>query len=171
MAQNSRLFRWTFAAVFAVAVVWVLLTLPAGAEWPQNAFSCASYRQDLYWHNWARRHCPDWRWRQWRRWRTQQVPYASGDALCQTLVESTGEQAQTETVARDNALVAWRGRVRFKYGERFTEFKHSRDQRSVCAPSSIPDAYRDQKLPPLYRCEISARPCRVEARRLGKDDD
>ncbi len=169
MAQNKRLFRWTFAFVFVVAVAWALWPLRANAEWPNDAFTCRSYRADLYWQSWARRHCHGYRWR--RHWRARHVPYASGDAVCQPVVESTGDQGQSEVAARENALTSWRGRVRFKYGERYTKFESARNQHEVCAPSSIPDAYRDQKLPPLFRCEISARPCRVEARPLNKDDD
>lgn len=169
MTQDNRLFRWTLVTTIVVAVAWVFWTLPANAEWPQNAFSCRAYRADLYWHEWARRHCRGYRWRHYRR--TRHVPYASGDALCQPVIEATGEQGQNEASARESALTSWRGRVRFKYGERFTEFKHARYQREVCAPSSVPDAYRDQKLPPLFRCEISGRPCRVEARPLNREED
>ena len=152
----------------------LLLTLSIGtakAEWPQNAFSCASYRQDLYWQTWARRHCPDWRWRQWRRWKAHHVPYASGDALCQPVVEATGDQAQSENAAWENALIAWKGRVRFRYGERFTDFAKARMPSRVCAPSSVADSGRDKAFSQLYRCEIGARPCRVEARPLNKEED
>jgi hypothetical protein len=161
--MKHRLFLLSLIAALA-------LISPAGAEWPADAFNCRAWRADLYWHDWAKRHCRGHRWRYYAQ-RHRHVPYASGDALCQPIVEATGEQAQTVAAARDSALTAWRGRVRFKYGERFTDFQHARGQREVCAPSSVPDAYRDQKLPPLMRCELSGRPCRVEARALNKEED
>lgn len=165
-------FRWLFAAVALATMTWVFLTLPAGAEWPtRDAFyRCDDYRNSRHWRSWANRNCHDWRRQHARRWRPQHVHVPRGDALCQSIVEATGEQAQTEESAWESALTSWRGRVRFRYGERFTDFSKARIPHRVCAPSSVPDAYRDQKLPPLYRCEVSARPCRVEAKSV-KDED
>lgn len=166
--MTQSLIRWCTAIVLFVMLVCIMLTRPAGAEWPNDAFNCRAYRSDLYWQSWARKHC-----RGWRRWKrhgttTRYVVRSRGDALCQPVTEATGEQAQREDTARESALTAWRGRVRFKYGERYTDFDHARDKRVGCAPSSVPDAYRDQKLPPLFRCELIAKPCRVEAKRIGR---
>lgn len=142
----------------------VAFVSPSTAEWPHDAFSCRAMRQDLMWKEWARTHCPDW-----RRWRGYQA-YASGDALCQGVVEATGDQAQSENAAWDSAVTAWKGRVRFRYGERFTDFDKARAPSRVCAPSSVADSGRDKAFSQLYRCEISGRPCRVEAMQLKKGE-
>jgi hypothetical protein len=68
MTQST--FRWLFVAVALLALAAAVLTsIPAGAEWPQGAFSCKTYRADLYWKSWARRHCSEYRWRRWRHYR------------------------------------------------------------------------------------------------------
>jgi hypothetical protein len=160
----------TLLALSLTAILAVLLSPPAGADWPADAFSCRAYRADLVWQSWARRHCRGHRWRYHAR-HTRHVPYASGDALCQPVVPATGEQAQSEGNAYESAITAWRGEVRFLYGERFSDISKSRGLDKTCAPSSVPDSLRDKANPPLYRCRISARPCRVEARPLNKEED
>jgi hypothetical protein len=151
------------AAISAVVLsVSMSLSLnPAKAEWPpQHAFTCKGWRADLYWRDWARQHC---RGDRQRRWKVRHVPVASGDARCQPLVPATGDQAQSEDSAYESAITSWRGEVRFLYGERFSDLKKARDLDRTCAPSSVPDSARDRALAPLFRCRISARPCRVEA--------
>jgi hypothetical protein len=173
MTQNNRLFLWTLVTTIVVALAWIFWTLPAKAEWPGDTFTYKGYRKDLYWGKYhcggryRREGCE--RWRQ-RRWKARHVPVASGDALCQPVVPRTGEQAQSETAAYESAVTAWRGEVRFLYGERYTDLDKARNKDRTCAPSSVADSVRDKTLAPLFRCRITARPCRVEARPV-KDDD
>jgi hypothetical protein len=172
MTQNNRLFLWTLVTTIVVALAWIFWTLPAKAEWPRDAFTCKSYRADLYWQRWAREHCPSYRHKTWhrRRWTAPRYVAPRGDALCQRVVPATGEQAQSEDSAYESAVTSWRGEVRFLYGERYSDVKNARDLDRVCAPSSVPDSVRDRTLAPLFRCRLTARPCRVEARPV-KDDD
>jgi hypothetical protein len=164
-------FRWLFAAVALAAMTWVLLTT-AGAEWPERDafYRCDSYRDSRDWRRWANRNCDDWRRQHARHWRPRYVHIPRGDALCQPVVPASGEQAQSEDNAYESAVTAWRGEVRFLYGERYSDIAKARRLDRVCAPSSVPDSARDKALAPLFRCRITARPCRVEARSV-KDDD
>lgn len=153
-------------AVSMVGAVVVLLAGSAQADWPHDAFNCKAYRADLIWQAWARKHCPRYRWR-----RVQQVPYGSGDALCHGVIIATGDQAQSTKVATENAIVAWQGRVRFRFGERYIDINYARGQTGkdpevVCSQSSVPDALRDKTNPTLYRCELSAAPCRAVPKKL-----
>ena len=173
-AMTPTRFRWFFAAVALATMAIVLWSLPAGAEWPpRDAFwRCDEYRPGRDWRRWANRNCHDWRRHHVRRsaWRPQHVHVPRGDALCQPIVPATGEQAQSEDNAYESAVTAWRGEVRFLYGERYSDIAKARSLDRVCAPSSVPDSARDKALAPLFRCRITARPCRVEARSV-KDDD
>ena len=165
--------RLSILSLTALMAAILSLISPAGAEWPpRDAFwRCDEYRPGSDWRRWANRNCHDWRRHHARRWRTQYVPVTRGDALCQPVVPATGEQAQSEDNAYESAVTAWRGEVRFLYGERYSDIAKARYLDRACAPSSVPDSARDKALAPLYRCRIMARPCRVEARRVGKDDD
>lgn len=158
----------------AIAAVLTLAIGPASAQeaWTDHAFTCRAYRADLYWHRWAREHCRDYRWR-WRRYHRshQWQPVNPDGVVCHGFVPAVGEQAQSEEAAWEAAIVAWRGRVRWLHGERFTDHQAARNLIKACAPSSVPDAYRDQKLPPLYRCEMQARPCRAVPRKVDREDD
>jgi len=88
------------------------------------------------------------------------------DAWCKPAVPATGAQGQDEGTAWDHAITAWRGHVRWLYGERYADEKQARSLTRNCGPSSIKDSVRDATLPQLYRCEITARPCRSEAQRV-----
>lgn len=90
---------------------------------------------------------------------------------CHGIVPAAGEQAQNEEAAFESALTAWRGAVRFLYGERYTKFDLARDPIKACAPSSIADSARDKTFPPLYRCRLSGRPCAVQPRPIHHNDD
>jgi len=146
----------------------LLASTSAIAEWPpRDAFyRCDEYRPGRDWRRWANRNCSHW-----RRHHHARRAVTRADTVCHAAVAATGEQAQSEAAAWDAAIVAWRGRTRFLHGERYSDDRVARDMQKTCAPSSVPDAYRDAKLPALYRCEISAKPCRPLPRKLEKDED
>jgi hypothetical protein len=162
----------TWLVLFAIMIAVALIAgASARSEFPRDAFTCRAYRADLYWHRWAREHCPGYRHKTWRRRWTAPRHAVPREPTCHALVPAIGEQAQSEASAWDAAIVAWRGRVRWLHGERFSDHNAARDLVKACAPSSVPDAYRDAKLPQLYRCEVVARPCRAPPQRIGKGDD
>lgn len=149
----------------------------ASADWPRDAFTCRAYRADLYWHEWAREHCRDYRWRYRQRSRQayRQHTYAHEDG-CRRVIESTGEQAQSKDNAEALALRNWQGRVRFHYGEKFIQFENARDRKITCSASSVADTVGgkiQEKLMGVshFRCELSARPCAAPARNISRGDD
>lgn len=174
-------------AILAATLAALVAIPPAEAQeaWLRKAFTCKAYRADLYWREWAREHCRGYRWRRhraWhaRRWRRRHretvvrhvVQY---EPTCHAVIIAAGDQAQTHKAATDNAVLAWQGRVRFRYGERYLNIQHARGPRGrepevLCSQSSLPDAYRDKAGSTLYRCELSAKPCRVEAEKLSRRD-
>jgi hypothetical protein len=173
MAQNSRLFRWTLATLLMGLTAWVWWTLPAGAEWPNDAFSCRALRQDLYWHNWARRHCRGYNWRKYHARHHRYV--APSDPTCHRLISATGGAAQSDESAKSRALLAWQAEVAFHFGDRYLNISEAKDATIACAQAGVPDTV-GSKIQDFIgvghvRCHITARPCRVEARPLNKDDD
>jgi hypothetical protein len=166
MTQST--FRWFLAVAALVAFAWIMLTMPARAEWPHNAFSCKSYRADLIWREWALENCPRYRRRHWRvRAQAHWKAPAYDGAVCHGSIIITGDQAHTTKDATANAVLAWQGRVRFRYGERYIDMGSAKDATVVCAQSSVPDAFRDKAGATLYRCELQARPCRATAKKMG----
>lgn len=172
MTKSEKRFLWRVSAILMGILIWMAITPPAGAGEPEQ-FTHEAYRRDLYWRGYycrdGRYHaegCDAWRWR--RQHRHYHQPVNPDSVVCHAMVPAVGEQAQSEEAAWEAAITSWRGRVRWLHGERFTNHKAARDLLRACAPSSVPDAYRDQKLPPLYRCEMQARPCRPQAMKIGR---
>ena len=159
--------------ITTITIVAAAAIAPAAAE--PEAFSYHWYKRDVYWGKFycgGRYHpegCETWR---WRRWRAQQ-PQGLDEPLCHDRTEATGDQAQSEENAEALALRSWRGRVRFKYGEIYTAFEYAKDPKIVCAPSDVADTVggKISKLAGIshWRCELSAKPCRPQPRKVEKD--
>jgi hypothetical protein len=173
MAQN-RLFRWTLATLLMGLAAWVLLTLPAGAEWPQNAFTCRAYRADLYWHNWARENCPSYRWRRsWRhRYVTQPVVPAIGSQHCPgTIINVVSGEHQGEEKAKGGARKMFMGEASTRHGLAYAELGFAKHIRWRCFPAQAHDTWTGALAKvgnkamggdgQNVRCELWASPCSV----------
>lgn len=141
-------------AIIALALAATIA--PASADWRDRAFQGHAYRTGDDCRRCGRHH---------RRWRARR-PVVRHDGKCKPAVAVTGDQGQNEAAAWAHAVTAWRGRVRWLYGERYADDQLAQDVTRACAPSSIPDAYRDKANPQLYRCELVARPCRQDLMRV-----
>mgnify|MGYP001571888852 FL=1 len=164
-----------------VAALALLLASTASAQEPAP-LSCRWYANDGYW---GTRYSPPHCWRH-KRWPSahRRLPHRHGyvpppahdGAACHPLLAATGEQAQSKENAETKALTAWQGRVRFHYGERFIDIANAKDPRVACSPSSVADTVGGKIQDKLlgvshYRCEIAARPCRAEPKRMRRDRD
>lgn len=175
-----------YGAAIAILASLAALNLPAHAEWPADAYTYRGLKNDLYWGRYhcggryREEGCDAWRRRQryarYRHRRHRAVAPRDPGAVCHPLTAATGEQAQSEDSAQTLALRSWQGRVRFHYGERFIALETARDVRIACSPSSVADTVGGKLQDKLlgishFRCEISGRPCRAEAKPLQRDDD
>lgn len=69
------------------------------------------------------------------------------------LISEIGAARITEGMAKTSALKNWARKVRFKYGELYTDFANARDAETRCTKSNIGTLYDN------YRCEINGVPC------------
>lgn len=161
-----------------VTSAFVVTSAPAQEPQP---FTYRWYKKDAYWSQFycGGRYRPEGcnRYRRWRRHHRPTV-YSNGasDTYCHRLIEATGDQAQSKDSAENLALRTWQGRVRFHFGEKYLSFENARDKKITCSPSSVADTVGGKIQDKLlgishFRCELSARPCRAPARKLGKEDD
>jgi hypothetical protein len=169
----------TLLALSLTAILAVILTPPAGARDPEP-FTYKWYKNDLYYKHYfcggryRAEGCDNWRWRRHYR-RTRHVPYASGDALCHRMISATGGAAQSEESAKSRALLAWQAEVSFHFGDRYLSIERAKDATIACAQAGVPDTV-GSKIQDMIgvghvRCHVVARPCRVEARPLNKEED
>jgi hypothetical protein len=176
MTQDSRFFRWCVAVTVLVALAWIILTLPANAEWPQDAFSCKSYRADLVWRNWARRHCHQYR---QRRWKVRHVPVASsvgvpkvGSQHCpSTIINVVSGERQGEDKAKGDARKMFMGEASARYGLVYAELSYAKNIRWRCFPAQAHDTWTGALSKGAnrmmggdgqnIRCELWASPCSV----------
>lgn len=175
---QDRMFRWTFATFLVVAVAWALWPLRAGASEPEP-FTYKWYKNDLYYKHYfcggryRAEGCDRWRWRKHHaRHHRYVVP---SDPTCHRLISATGGAAQTEESAKGRALLAWQAEVAFHFGDRYLGIDNAKDATIACAQAGVPDTV-GSKIQDFIgvghvRCHITARPCRVEARALNKEED
>lgn len=151
-----------FLALIALAL---LMPFPASAqfgEWPSRAFGEYEYERP------SRRYRPE----HTRQRHIREVQRRDWDG-CLELQRDIGDEQPREGEAKYAASHRWAARVRFHYGEKFTDLNNARDVRYTCIRSSVyerPDSDDDDEgkgrtsLRPLYRCEVAARPCRAPSR-------
>lgn len=77
------------------------------------------------------------------------------DPRCKPPFESVGDQAITETGAREAAEKAWQQAMRFEAGELWADPAHAQDKQWQCVKSSIGAGI-------FYRCRLKAHPCRPD---------
>lgn len=79
-----------------------------------------------------------------------------GDAArCHGIIAAVGFEQSTQEKALIAAHDAWIARVRFDFGERYTDLSYATDANSVCTASSITPFLKRAR----FRCKIWARPC------------
>ena len=86
---------------------------------------------------------------------------------CYGIIAVVGYEAITEETALAEAQRQWAARVRFDYGERYTDLANAQDVNSVCTRSATNESVIGKVGEFLIgqyrkRCKIWARPCRVE---------
>lgn len=77
------------------------------------------------------------------------------DPRCKPPFESVGDQAVTETGAREAAEKAWQQAMRFEAGELWADPAHAQDKQWQCVKSSIGAGI-------FHRCRLRAQPCRPD---------
>jgi hypothetical protein len=79
-------------------------------------------------------------------------------ARCQGIIAAVGIERTSKATALAAAHDAWIARVRFDYGERYTDLSNAIDASSVCTASTpVSPAVLIKKV--YFRCKIWARPC------------
>lgn len=83
--------------IFLVALAFAVVR-SARAEWPERAFTCKAYLNDIYWRSWAKRHCPGYRWRYHRRYRhAHRAPRPDADVMrYQLLLRERGHDIEPD---------------------------------------------------------------------------
>ena len=77
---------------------------------------------------------------------------------CLTRVRAVGSQWVGASGAKQSAIKAWREIVRFDSGEKFSDWANAKDVVQGCSQSSIGEVVGKV----LYRCEVSAAPCKMK---------
>ena len=81
---------------------------------------------------------------------------------CKPPVKVNGDQGLSRDKAEGEARKHFTATVRWRYGERFSDYENAREKIMECNQSSIPvtGGVVGNVLPKEYRCEIIAMPCR-----------
>jgi hypothetical protein len=117
-----------------------------------------------YWGN-----CNDVR-RRWRHYpRDHHVHQPRGErgeldrgVICHPRRRIVGDERSSREKAQQTAESAWRGAVRYDYGERYQNLDHAKDIRTNCDPSTVPSRGISKLLKAVqYRCVVEATPCRA----------
>lgn len=77
------------------------------------------------------------------------------DPRCRPAFETVGDQAVSESLARDAAEKAWQQGMRFDLGELWADPAHAQDKKWQCVKSSVGAGI-------FYRCRLRAQPCRPD---------
>ena len=89
---------------------------------------------------------------------TRVYGYAKRKSLkCLGTVRAVGSQWVGADGAKSSAIKAWREVVRFDSGEKFSDWANAKDVTQGCSQSSIGEVIGKV----LYRCEVSAKPCKM----------
>jgi hypothetical protein len=76
---------------------------------------------------------------------------------CLGTVRAVGSQWVGAEGAKTSAIKAWREVVRFDSGEKFSDWANAKDVTQGCSQSSIGEVIGKV----LYRCEVTAKPCKM----------
>jgi len=90
--------------------------------------------------------------------KTRVYGYTKRNTLkCLGTVRAVGSQWVGADGAKNSAIKAWREVVRFDNGEKFSDWANAKDVTQGCSQSSIGEVIGKV----LYRCEVSAKPCKM----------
>lgn len=96
---------------------------------------------------------------------TRVMAYSQRQKLsCLSRVRAVGSQWVGASGAKQSAIKAWREIVRFDSGEKFSDWANATDVMQGCSRSSIGEVVG--KI--LYRCEVSATPCKMKLTSDGR---
>lgn len=130
--------------LLAVFVIWMVFAPPTRADSGASGRCYFTYNKNGH----RVRKCV-------RNYRSTGEEYSRYD-LCKDKVRGLGTQWIGEQGALDAAKKDWMERVRYDHGEKFLDLSHAEDFVKNCGRVSIGEVVGQV----MYRCEITARPCR-----------
>lgn len=159
------------AVIFAllVGMILTLSAIVANAQYAptfpaERCYGC--WVKDRYGeHHYIPRRS-DRRWRADRRqevrgWHSHRGGYYPSEERCKAPLAIVGDQYASESGAQEEAKKAWMQTARWQAGERYMSVDNARDVSFECGRSSVGSVAGQV----FYRCRITARPCRAEAKR------
>lgn len=96
-----------------------------------------------------------------RGWHSHGGGYYPSEERCKAPLAIVGDQYASESGAQEEARKAWMQTARWQAGERYMSVDNARDVSFECGRSSVGSVAGQV----FYRCRITARPCRAEAKR------
>lgn len=165
-----------------ISIAVVALVLPVAAQAQENPFGQPEYWREKrreerreYYREHRHRYYP-----QVRAWRQRYYPPvpavpANHHALCLHEVRAHGTPHLTEQEAMDAAKRHWQAIVRYDNGEKYMNFDTAKDSKFRCARAETNETVGGRVAETItggsawrMRCEVVARPCRVELQRTGQ---